>query len=270
MHKFMWCRVQLLSYLEGGYLCWTMEVRRVDKSSLCSPRRINSSSRTWTRWCLMTHSSASFSSSIVKQPTRQLAFSRRLPRIRSSRRKGKWLIFLQRIAMNQATISFVTISIVTITKATGTIATIANLTIVIETINATTVLAVTTKTQRTASPTKRRWLQVQSFQEKETRPCTMTSHLCQVQEICPKKGVILSRFPLHSHSRSRSCPSSRSYNNHHVAQDNRKPSALAKCGYSYSSKSDDSRCSHHPDKSNTVFATISAPRMKKKSKHTQK
>ncbi len=51
--------------------------RRVNKSSLRSPRRINSSLQTWTRWCLLTLSSRPLSSSSVKQPTRRLAFLRR-------------------------------------------------------------------------------------------------------------------------------------------------------------------------------------------------
>ncbi len=71
-------------------------------------------------------------------------------------------------------------------------------------------------------------------------------------------------------SRSWSCShsSSRSYDNPHVAQDDRKPSALLKRGYLYSFKSDDGRHIHRPDKSDSIFATFSAP-MAKKSKHTQ-
>jgi hypothetical protein len=80
------------------------------------------------------------------------------------------------------------------------------------------------------------------------------------------------RSPLrsHSHSWSHSCSSSRSYNNHHVDQDNRKLSAAPKQGYSpkhgylYSSKSDNGGRIHRPDKSNTVFVTFSAPKAKKK------
>ncbi len=66
----------------------------------------------------------------------------------------------------------------------------------------------------------------------------------------------------------------RSYSNHHVDQDDRKLSAAPKQGYSpkhrysYSSKSDNGGRIHHPDKSNTVFATFSAPKAKKK--RTQK
>ncbi len=69
-----------------------------------------------------------------------------------------------------------------------------------------------------------------------------------------------------SHSRS----NSRSYSNHHVDQDNRKPSAAPKQGYSpkhgylYSSDSDDGGCIHRPDKSDTVFATFSTLKAKKK------
>jgi hypothetical protein len=66
----------------------------------------------------------------------------------------------------------------------------------------------------------------------------------------------------------------RSYSNHHVDQDDRKPSAApkqgysSKHGYSYSSESDNGGRIHRPDKSDTVFATFSAPKAKKK--HTQK
>jgi hypothetical protein len=61
---------------------------------------------------------------------------------------------------------------------------------------------------------------------------------------------------------------------HHVDQDNRKPSSapkhgyLPKHGYSYS-KDNVYGHHHHPDKDNTVFATVSGPKAKKK-KHTQK
>jgi hypothetical protein len=80
-----------------------------------------------------------------------------------------------------------------------------------------------------------------------------------------------SRSPLRSHSCSWSCAcsSSRSYSNHHVDQDDRKPSAAPKQGCSskhdsYSSKSDNGRCIQCPNKSNTVFATFSAPKANKK------
>jgi hypothetical protein len=84
-----------------------------------------------------------------------------------------------------------------------------------------------------------------------------------------KRSHSCSRSPLSSLSWSRSCSSSRSNNNHNVAQDDRKPSTLPKRGYLYSSESDDGGRIHCPDKSGTVFATFSTPTAKK-SKHTQK
>jgi hypothetical protein len=65
-----------------------------------------------------------------------------------------------------------------------------------------------------------------------------------------------------------SCSSSRSYYHHHVDQDGCKPRAAPKRQYLYSSERDDGRCIHHPDKRDTVFATFSAPKAKKK--RTQK
>ncbi len=67
--------------------------RRVNKSSSRSPRRTRTSLPIWTRWCLLTCSRWLPSLSSVWQPTRQLAFLRRLPRT-SSQRKGKQLSFL--------------------------------------------------------------------------------------------------------------------------------------------------------------------------------
>jgi hypothetical protein len=65
-----------------------------------------------------------------------------------------------------------------------------------------------------------------------------------------------------------------SYSNHHVDQDDHKPSAAPKQEYSskhgdsYSSESDNGGRIHRLDKSNTVFATFSA--LKAKKKRTQK
>jgi hypothetical protein len=91
-----------------------------------------------------------------------------------------------------------------------------------------------------------------------------------------RRSQSCSRSPLHARSCSWSCScsSSRSYSNHHVDQDDRKPSAAPKQGYSpkyrylYSSESDNGGRIHCQDKSNTVFATFSAPKAKKK--RTQK
>jgi hypothetical protein len=76
------------------------------------------------------------------------------------------------------------------------------------------------------------------------------------------------RSSLRSQSWSCSCSSSRSYNNHHVNQDDRRTNWPLKRGYSYSFECDDGGRIHCPDKSDTVFATFSTPKAKKK--HTQK
>jgi hypothetical protein len=73
-----------------------------------------------------------------------------------------------------------------------------------------------------------------------------------------------SRSSSRSQSWSCSCSSSWSYDNHHVDQDDGKPSAAPKGRYSYSSESDNGRRIKCPDKSDTVFATFSAPKVKKK------
>jgi hypothetical protein len=69
-----------------------------------------------------------------------------------------------------------------------------------------------------------------------------------------------------SPSRSWSCScsrlSSRSYENHHVEQHDQKPSAAPKHGRSYS-KDDDDGHYLRPDKSDSVFATFSAPKAKR-------
>ncbi len=83
-----------------------------------------------------------------------------------------------------------------------------------------------------------------------------------------KRSWSHSRSSLRSWSWSRSCSSSQSYDNHHVNQDDHRLNPPFKHGYSYSSKGDDGKHIHRPDKSNTVFATFSAPKAKKK--RTQK
>ncbi len=238
--------------------------RRVNKSTSRSPRHINLSLRTWTRWCPLTRSSSSLSSSSVKQPSKQLAFLRRSPRIKSSQKKRKLLIFLLRVAVNRATSSIVATSIATIIEGANTVATIADLTIVIETIDITIILIAAIKTQRTASPTKTRMItSVITSTKRPMRPCTMTSPLCRAQATHPEKGVTLAQGPLScSCSQSCSCSSSRSYDNHHVATDDCKPSALPKCGYLYSKDNNEGHC-HPPDKDDTIFATFSAPLAKK-------
>jgi hypothetical protein len=84
-----------------------------------------------------------------------------------------------------------------------------------------------------------------------------------------KRSHSCSRSSLCSHSWSCSCSSSRSYDNHHVDNDDCKPSMLLKHGYLCSSKIDDGGRIHCPDKSNTLFPTFSAP-MAKRGKRTPK
>jgi hypothetical protein len=85
-------------------------------------------------------------SSSVKQPTRQLAFLRRLPRTRSSKKEKKTAHLPAAHSRKLASNSIVATSISTTIEATNPIITIANLTIVIETIDATIVLNATTRT----------------------------------------------------------------------------------------------------------------------------
>jgi hypothetical protein len=94
--------------------------------------------------------------------------------------------------MNQATSSTVATNIATTIKATDVIVTIANLTIVIKTIDAMIMVDAMTRMQGTASPTTRRMIaSTITSRKRETRPCTMTSPLCQVPAICPEEGVNL-------------------------------------------------------------------------------
>jgi hypothetical protein len=115
---------------------------------------------------------------------KSLAFSRKLPRIKSSQRKRKWLIFLPCIAV----ITNIAITI----KVTDVIVTIADMTIIIKTINAMIVVDATTRTQRATSPTTRRIIaSTITPRNKATKLCIMTSPLCQVPAICPEEGFDL-------------------------------------------------------------------------------
>jgi hypothetical protein len=82
-------------------------------------------------------------------------FSGRLSRIKSIQNKRKWLIFLLRVAMNQATSSIVATSIATTIKATNTIAMTVDLTNNIKTIDVRIVLILTMRTLRAASTTNK-------------------------------------------------------------------------------------------------------------------
>jgi hypothetical protein len=127
--------------------------------------------------------------SSVKQSAKRLAFLRRLTRIKSSRKKRRWIIFPAHVAVNQATSSIVPISIVATIEGTNTITMTNNPTMVIETIN-TTILAATIRTLRTASPLKRRMIaSTITSRKRAARPCTMTRPLCQAWTSCLERGV---------------------------------------------------------------------------------
>jgi hypothetical protein len=94
--------------------------------------------------------------------------------------------------VNRATSSTVTTNIAITIKATNVIAMIADLIIIIKTINAMIVVDATTRTRGTASPTTRRMIaSAITSRKRVTRPCTMTSPLCQALAVCPEKGVNL-------------------------------------------------------------------------------
>ncbi len=129
MHKFTWRWVRFSATLRvaTSVKWWKYpQCKRRSKSSSPSLRHTKTSLQTWTRRFLPTRSRWSLSLSSIKQPTRWLAFLRRLPRTRSSHWKGKWLIFLLHVAMNRATISIVVVNIMTIIEATNATATIFN------------------------------------------------------------------------------------------------------------------------------------------------
>jgi hypothetical protein len=175
------------------------------------------------------------------------------------------------MAVNQPTSSIVATSIVTIIKGTNRIATIANLTIAIKTIGATTIFVAIIRNQRAASPSKIRMIASRITLRKKSDKAMHNdqSSLSSKGNSSRRRSRSCPRSPLHSCSWSHSCSSSKSYDNHHVDNDDGKPSALPKRGYSYSSKSDEGECIHHPDKSDTVFATFSTP-VAKRGKRTPK
>ncbi len=89
MHEFMQRRVQLLSCLDGGYLCQTMEMLTVQEKNeqiFFAQPKVHCL-QIQTRRCLQTCSSSLLSLSSVKQAIKRLAFLRRFPRTKSSQKK---------------------------------------------------------------------------------------------------------------------------------------------------------------------------------------
>ncbi len=172
--------------------------------------------------------------------------------------------------MNQATVTIVLLNITTIIEATNMTVTIADPTIVIETIDAVIVVDARTRTQRAQSPMTRRKRNHSKKTSNKAMHNNQTS-LSSAGNLSGRRSRSCSRSPLLSCSCSRSCSclSNRSFDNHHVAQDDRRPNPLLMRRYLYSSKRDNGGRIHRPDKSGTIFATFSAP-IAKKGKRTQK
>ncbi len=189
------CQVQLLSYLDGGYVRQMMELptaqEKSNESSLRSPRCISLSSWTQTRWCPWTHFGLSPFSSSVKLPKKRPAFLRRLPRRSSSQKRRRRLIFPSCAAVIQATGRIVA-RIATIIEATNANATTDDPIIIIKIIDTTITLITKTRTTRATSPMRRRMIaSMITSRKRVTRPCTMTSPLNWAWTPHPEKRVAL-------------------------------------------------------------------------------
>ncbi len=238
--------------------------RRMNKSSLRSPRLISLSLQIQTRWCTRTCSNSLLSLSCFRRLLKRLTFLRRSLRTKISQKKRKQLIFPPRITVNQTTSSIVATSITTTIKATNVITTINDLTIVIETINAKIVLVATIRTLKAASSKKKRWLQAWSLQEKEQWGHAQWPVLFgERMQLIQKKELLLLKisfallFPVSLLLEQQELWQSPCGSGWPLAK--RAP----KSGYLYSSESDDSGCTHHPDKSDTIFSTFSTPMVKR-------
>jgi hypothetical protein len=101
-------------------------------------------------------------------------------------------MFLQHIAVNQATSSTVATNIAITFKVTDGIAMITGLIIIIKKIDAMIAVDITTRTRGTASPTTRRMIaSVITSRKRVTRSCTMTSPLHQAPAVRLENGVDL-------------------------------------------------------------------------------
>jgi hypothetical protein len=91
-----------------------------------------------------------------------------------------------------------------------------------------------------------------------------------MRAICPENGVVLAQDLLHALAFGFALTETAGAKTITMClRMTASLSALHKRRYSYSSESDEGGRIHHPDKSNTVFATFSTPTAKK-SKCTQK
>ncbi len=201
MHKFMRRQVQLLSYLKGGYLRQTMEVPTTQEKSeqifFAQPKAHQ-------------NKFMDLNQMVPKDPIKLIAFFKqcqatdkssgvlkKIAKDKKQPKEKKTLIFLSRVAMNQATSSIVATNIAITIKATYMIAMIADLIIVIKTIDATIVLNATTRTQRATCHMKRRMIaSAITSRKRVTRPCIMTGPLHQAPAIPLEEGVDLVQDPL--------------------------------------------------------------------------
>ncbi len=94
--------------------------------------------------------------------------------------------------MNPATVSIAVVNIATTIRATNATRTIANPTILIKVIDAMIALNATTRTQRAPSPKTRRIIaSAITSRKRATRPCIVTSPLCQAPTFHLGEGVNL-------------------------------------------------------------------------------
>ncbi len=189
MHEFMRHQVQLFSYLDGGHLCWTMELptaqEKCKQSCLAQPKTHQYKFAETNKSVPMDPLGLWPFSSSVRLPTKQPA-SLTSSRRRSSQKRRRQLIFLLLTAMIQTTSSIVARTATTI-KATNAIATNNNMTVAIKTINAPITLVAKSWTTR-KSPTKMKMnANVITSRRRKMRSCTIISPLCWVWTLHPEK-----------------------------------------------------------------------------------
>jgi hypothetical protein len=191
MHKFMRRWVQLISYLDSGYLRWTMEIPTAQEKSeqifFAQPKAHQFKFIVTNKMVPMDQLKLIAFFEQCQDADKASGILEKIDKDKKQPKQKKTAHLPAARSRDQATSSIVATSITTTIKVTNAIAMTNNLTIVIKTINATIVLAATTRTLRTASPTKRRMIASMIPSRKiATRPCTMTSPLCQAWTTHPE------------------------------------------------------------------------------------
>jgi hypothetical protein len=145
MHEFMRHQVQLLSYLEGGYLRQMMEVPMAQEKSkqvfFMQPKAHQFKFMDLNKTVPTDQLKLIAFFELCQATDKAAGILKKITKDKSSQKRRKQLIFLPHVAVNQATSSIVATKIETTIEATDAIAMIANLTIVTKTINAMIVLA---------------------------------------------------------------------------------------------------------------------------------